>query len=173
VREGCRRRRPWENRARRLTIAHRRWHFSNLRPSLRRSCSHPSAGAINFGEDTPWDHATRLEHLAGKYPLKIVGIADPLAEKAEAVLAARRAQPGDAARLYDDCRVFADYREMLETCRPDAVWVGVPPVVHGSLSGGKDIELQVRVRACLCVCAGLRLFCRRRGGFPGALVELS
>jgi hypothetical protein len=60
------------------------------------------------------------------------------------VLAARRAQPGDAARLYDDCRVFADYREMLETCRPDAVWVGVPPVVHGSLSGGKDIELQVR-----------------------------
>ena len=95
------------------------------------------AGAINFGgAEGPWDHATRLEKMTG---LQFVGIADPLTEKAEEVLAVRKASP--AGSLYAECRVYPTTAAMLEEARPDAVLVGTPPHVRGELQSGKDLEL--------------------------------
>jgi predicted dehydrogenase len=115
------------------------------------------AGAINFGsehEKTPWDHATRLEGLAhtavnaGKYPLRFVGVADPIPGKAQAVIDARRA--GEVGSLWSACKAFTDIDAMLSATSPDAVWVGVPPFAHGSLEGGKDIELRVLRHGAAC-----------------------
>lgn len=42
------------------------------------------AGSVNFGEASqgPWDHATRVERLAGEgMPLDIVGVVDPAVDK--------------------------------------------------------------------------------------------
>jgi len=44
------------------------------------------AGQVNFGGgEGPWDHASRLEKLFPRYPLEIVGIADPDLERCKRV----------------------------------------------------------------------------------------
>lgn len=101
------------------------------------------AGAVNFGGgEGPWDHASRLEKIGG---VRVVGVADPGTDRAQAQLA-RRHGP-----MYAGARVFGSYVDMLRETRPDAVWVGVPPNVHGTAEQGKDIELA-------CVDAGVHVF---------------
>ncbi len=101
------------------------------------------AGAVNFGGgEGPWDHASRLEQIEG---LEVVGIADPNTAAAKARLA-ERSHP-----MYAGADVFGDYRELLETAKPDAVWIGVPPSVHGTLAAGRDIEVR-------CAAAGVHMF---------------
>jgi len=101
------------------------------------------AGAVNFGGgEGPWDHASRLEKIAG---LRVVGIADPDLTRAETRLRERRAP------MYSNARAYMDYRAMLEEQRPDAVWIGVPPYSHGTAEPGKDLELQ-------CASRGIHMF---------------
>ena len=103
------------------------------------------SGAVNFGgAEGPWDHASRLERMEN---LKFVGIADPLVQKAMQALEHRKR--GSYGQLYEDCEVFATYESMLEKAKPDAVFIGVPPFVHGA--SDKAIELH-------CVRAGVHCF---------------
>lgn len=99
------------------------------------------SGAIHFGgAEMPWDHASRLEIIGG---VNIVGIVDPLVEKAKAVLERRRS--GKNSHMYQECNIYPDVATYLSTLktRPDAVFVGVPPAYHGCCESGKDIELQL------------------------------
>ncbi|CAL4070016.1 unnamed protein product [Meganyctiphanes norvegica] len=108
------------------------------------------AGAVNFGgAEGPWDHASRLEQIPG---VEVVGIADMDQDKAHKVLQARRA--GQHAGIYSTCKIVSSVGELLSRCKPDAVILGVPPFVRGSLQKGKDLELQV-------IGAGVHLFCEK------------
>jgi predicted dehydrogenase len=101
------------------------------------------AGDVNFGGgEGPWDHASRLERIEG---IRLVGVADPDTDNAARRLEAR------SGPMYEGVRVFGDYRRMLEAVGPDAVWIGVPPHVHGTLEEGHDIEAR-------CAEAGVHLF---------------
>jgi predicted dehydrogenase len=101
------------------------------------------AGGVNFGgAEGPWDHASRLERLEG---LEVVGVADPDEARARAALAGRDHPCFRAAK------VFGDFRDLLAVTHPDAVWIGVPPCVHGTAGQGMDIELQ-------CARLGVHMF---------------
>lgn len=90
------------------------------------------AGGINFGgAEGPWDHASRLEKIGG---LRVVGVADPNIALASRQLAHR------SHSMYREAEVFADYREMLDRTRPDAVWIGIPPDAHGTATPSRSIE---------------------------------
>ena len=105
------------------------------------------AGGVNFGgAEGPWDHASRLEKIGG---LSVVGVADPDTARAEKALAARRAGPGE--KLYAAAKVFADFREMLERAKPQAVFIGVPPDAHATTKPPRDMELA-------CAAAGVHIF---------------
>ena len=105
------------------------------------------AGGVNFGgAEGPWDHASRLEKIGG---LSVVGVADPDTARAEQALAARRAGPGE--KMYAAAKVFADFREMLERAKPQAVFIGVPPDAHATTSPPRDMELA-------CAAAGVHIF---------------
>ncbi|MEK7474065.1 MAG: Gfo/Idh/MocA family oxidoreductase [Candidatus Coatesbacteria bacterium] len=92
------------------------------------------AGAANFGGgEGPWDHASRLERIPG---LQVVGIADPDLARAEKRLSER------AGPMWAGTRAFADFREMLDAEKPDAVWIAVPPYAHGTAEPGKDLEVE-------------------------------
>ncbi|XP_060074888.1 uncharacterized protein LOC132554579 [Ylistrum balloti] len=104
------------------------------------------AGCINFGRwNVSWDHASRLERLGG---FKVIGIVDPDTVKAKQVLQTRLASQNGS--FYTECRIMADLAELIAQ-RPDAVFIGVPPVARGSLQYNKDLELQ-------CVRAGIHVF---------------
>jgi len=78
------------------------------------------AGAVNFGgAEGPWDHASRLEQLGG---VQVVAIADPDLPKARRVLENKLS--GDFASLYRDCAVVSNYKEALETAKPDVAFIG-------------------------------------------------
>lgn len=101
------------------------------------------AGDVNFGGgEGPWDHASRLEKIGG---LRLVGVADPNSNRAISQLAKRK------GTMYDDTRVFADYKSMLSELKPDAVWIGVPPNAHGGLDDNKSMELD-------CLSSGIHMF---------------
>jgi len=105
------------------------------------------AGAANFGGgEGPWDHATRLEKLGN---IEVVGIADPDEQRARRVLAQRRG--GGAPAMYAQTEVFADFRQMLQRTRPDAVFLAVPPAAHAGTAPPRDMELA-------CAAAGVHLF---------------
>jgi len=61
-----------------------------------------------------------LEHLMQYEDIEIVGFCDLLLPKAEGF--AQKAGKG---------RAFADYREMFDSAKPDAVFVCIPPNAHG------------------------------------------
>lgn len=101
------------------------------------------AGAVNFGGgEGPWDHASRLEKIAG---VRVVAVVDPDQQRARKQLG-RRSSPS-----FQGAKVYAEYARMLEEVHPDAVWIGVPPHAHGSLEGGRDVE------RC-CAEAGVHMF---------------
>ena len=101
------------------------------------------AGDVNFGGgEGPWDHASRLEAIGG---VRVVAVADPDTDRAQAQLAKRT---GD---MYRDARVFAECTDMLSQTDLDAVWIGVPPNAHGTRQIGKDIEPA-------CAAAGVHMF---------------
>ncbi|ETI43205.1 hypothetical protein F443_11761 [Phytophthora nicotianae P1569] len=95
------------------------------------------AGAVNFGgAEGPWDHASRLEKLGAV----IVAVVDPLVAKAKEKIAERRANK-EFAHLWANTEVYADIQDMLDTVKPTAVFIGVPPSFHGCYK--HPLELQV------------------------------
>lgn len=105
------------------------------------------AGNANFGGgEGPWDHASRLGEIGG---MSIVGIADTDTSLAERRLAVRRNSP--AGGMYAETEIFADFRRMLDTAKPDAVFIALPPDAHGTAKAPKDIELT-------CAAAGVHMF---------------
>ncbi|XP_060074889.1 uncharacterized protein LOC132554581 [Ylistrum balloti] len=96
------------------------------------------AGAIHFGRpEVPWDHASRLEKIGG---LEVIGIVDPDTRRSDEVLKDRLASP-DYGHMYTNCRLLANYEELL-AMNPDVVFIGSPPGYRGSPLGGKNIELE-------------------------------
>jgi predicted dehydrogenase len=95
------------------------------------------AGNVNFGSgEGPWDHASRFEQIPG---VECVGVADVDLQRAQRVIAARR--EGTSPRTWTSCRGFEDWRVMLETLRPDAAVVGLPPDQHGHTESPRDVEM--------------------------------
>lgn len=101
------------------------------------------AGNVNFGGgEGPWDHASRLEQIDG---VDIVGVADPDVERARSAVGARKSV------AFANTRCYAGHRPMLDDLQPDAVWIGVPPNVHGTAQEGRQIEMD-------CAAAGIHMF---------------
>jgi predicted dehydrogenase len=89
------------------------------------------AGGVNFGgldPGAPWDHASRLEELSNTIPLEIVGIHDLNQERLDFVLNDRKAKK---LALWTNTKAFTDVKTMLDTTKPDAVFIGIPPFAHG------------------------------------------
>jgi len=61
------------------------------------------------------------------------------------VLAIRRNKP-ESSRIWENTAIFPDYKEMLDSVKPDAVFIGLPPLFHGSSEPLKDIEIQCATR---------------------------
>lgn len=95
------------------------------------------AGGIHFGKNKPWAHATRLEKIGG---IDVVAIVDPKTDLAQKVLEEKLAND-EVRSLYKNCRVFANFRQLLEL-KPDAVFIGSPPAYRGCLLNNHDMELQ-------------------------------
>ncbi len=116
------------------------------------------AGPVNFGGQAgvPWNHAARIEQLAGRFPLEVVGICDQRGDLAQARLAARREV---APELYRHCETFAEWPRLAEhvaTCAQEAggqaaIFVGLPPGAHGTPEPPGDVELG-------CTRQGIHLF---------------
>ncbi|KAH7482135.1 hypothetical protein KRP22_009866 [Phytophthora ramorum] len=95
------------------------------------------AGAVNFGgAEGPWDHASRLEKLGAV----IVAVVDPLVARAQERVDTRRANK-KFAHVWANTEVYADLQDMLDTVKPTAVFIGVPPSFHGCYK--YPLELQV------------------------------
>ena len=106
-------------------------------------------GAVNFGgAEGPWDHSKRLEQIQN---LQFVAIMDVDLSKAQQVLDSKL--KGSKASKYTNCQVFSSLDVLLSKMKGliDAVWIGVPPFVHGVLEKGKDIELR-------CIREGINVF---------------
>ncbi|BDA44533.1 Uncharacterized protein UNK4.17 [Coccomyxa sp. Obi] len=91
------------------------------------------AGGVSFGTaEGPWNHSVRLEKMPN---VQFTAIIDPNLE-----LAQKRVDDlskGAYGHKWKGCDVFKDYHAMLEASsqekRPDAMIIGVPPLIHGSL----------------------------------------
>jgi len=105
---------------------------------------------VNFGGgEGPWNHAKRVEEISSvtrngeevPITIHIVGIADPFEAHAKKVLEnQRKISPKPA--MWKDTQVFASYETMINTLpKIDAVFVGVPPGSHGSVSTPNNIEM--------------------------------
>jgi predicted dehydrogenase len=92
------------------------------------------AGGVNFGgvdPGSPWDHASRLETLRGEFEnLKVVGISDVDQNRLNHVMEIRKKK---ANPIWSSTRLFTDYMLMLEMMKPNLVFIGVPPSVHGEI----------------------------------------
>jgi predicted dehydrogenase len=74
-----------------------------------------------------------------------MGVADPDTDQASRQLKARE------GAMYKDAKIYPDYTALLKEQTLDAVWIAVPPNVHGTGEPGKDIELRA-------VAAGVHMF---------------
>jgi len=121
------------------------------------------AGQVNFGGgEGPWDHATRIEMLhvnslespvLNGAAMIVVGIADPDVERCKKVLELRRDSkscfPALDSRhrvthnvmdnVWKDTQCFADPILMLDTTKPDLVFIGIPPEKHGSCKAPNNL----------------------------------
>ncbi len=78
------------------------------------------SGSVNFGGAIgPWDHSKRLEKLGG---VKIVAIADPIVDKAEAILKTKL--QGTNAHMYKDCMAVKSYLDAIELTKPNVAFIG-------------------------------------------------
>jgi predicted dehydrogenase len=91
------------------------------------------AGGVNFGgldPGAPWDHASRLEELSKNLPLEVVGICDPNQARLEFVLKDRQDKN---LPLWTSAQIFTNVETMLDTTKPNAVFIGLPPNAHGPI----------------------------------------
>ncbi len=91
------------------------------------------AGGVNFGSvEGPWNHAARLIKMPGT---EVPGIADP-----QPGLAAQRVKEWGGHAQFGKTRPYEDWRRMVETEKPDAAIIGVPPAAHGGGKPSNDLE---------------------------------
>lgn len=96
------------------------------------------AGAIHFGRgDLPWAHATRLEKMG---QINVLAIVDPDTNVADSILK-EKLSSDQTKQFYQDCKLLTHFKDLI-ALKPDAVFIGIPPVYRGSLDNGHDIELQ-------------------------------
>lgn len=96
------------------------------------------AGAIHFGRaDLPWAHATRLEKMG---QINVLAIVDPDTKVADSILK-EKLSSDRTKQFYQDCKLLTHFKDLI-ALKPDAVFIGIPPVYRGSLDNGHDIELQ-------------------------------
>lgn len=103
------------------------------------------AGNIMFGSDEgPWNHSFRFEHKLGPR-LKVVALIDPAQDRAEAVLAGKRASFVESAyrdtKVYPSIQAFKD--AVPKELEPKAIVIGSPPAFRGGVHKPKDLELQL------------------------------
>lgn len=82
-------------------------------------------------------HATRLEKIGR---IKVIAIVDPNTNLAEEVLKTKLSSE-KVGHFYTDCKVFSHFNNLI-SLKPDAVFIGIPPLYRGSLEDGRDMELQ-------------------------------
>lgn len=105
------------------------------------------AGPINFGTvEGPWNHSRRLEEILGPR-LRIVGVVDKNKERAERVLAIKRAD-ASVAQSYESTNIFNSLDNAGSTLvgtenEPTMVVDGFQPVTRGSTRPGQNTELQL------------------------------
>lgn len=91
----------------------------------------------------------RSEHTIGDIKLclsvEVVGIADVDLARASSVLDARRKNV-KISEIWNNTKVFTGYKEMLDTTKPDCVFIGVPPLFHGQATEGKNMEVECTKR---------------------------
>jgi len=103
------------------------------------------AGAVNFGgHGNAWDHASRVEKMPN---VTVVGIAELIISRAQEALAMRRSK-SEANHIWEHTRLFTDYREMIKETKPDAIFIGLPPSVHGNSKFPVELD---------CVNAGVHI----------------
>jgi len=131
------------------------------RPSLK--IGFVGAGGVNFGSpEGPWDHASRIEKLDF---VTVVGIADPDTNRAEYILKERK--NGKNPSIWQNTKLFSDWRDLLKEEGLDAVIIGLPPHVHGYSTGPFNIEV-------VCVEQGINIFVEKPlSAAPPEEVELT
>jgi predicted dehydrogenase len=82
-------------------------------------------------------HATRLEQIGG---IDVIAIVDPDTKLAESVLKTRLSSKKHGHH-YANCKLLSHFKDLI-ALKPDAVFIGIPPVYRGSLADNHDIELQ-------------------------------
>ena len=99
------------------------------------------AGSVNFGGPIgPWDHASRLENIES-VNIRVIAIVDPIREKAESVLEARK--QGNHGDRYSTCQVYESVQQCLGQCKPDVMFVGTYPCTRGSTARGRAMEVEI------------------------------
>ena len=94
------------------------------------------------------------EHVIGSdkiaLTVHVVGIADVDLRRAQAVLEVRKRKDLANPEVWAKTQLFTDYQEMLDTVKPDCVFIGVPPLFHGQATEGRNIELECIKRGVHC-----------------------
>ncbi|KAJ3046294.1 hypothetical protein HDV00_000108 [Rhizophlyctis rosea] len=104
------------------------------------------AGGINFGStEGPWNHSDRLERYLGS-SLHITAIIDPDSNRARTILSSKRANRKVASSytktdIFPSIQAFVDAIRKGKTPRPDATFVGLPPIAHGTVESGIETAL--------------------------------
>ncbi|WWC65535.1 uncharacterized protein I303_108153 [Kwoniella dejecticola CBS 10117] len=104
------------------------------------------AGNINFGSDEgPWNHSQRIEQKLGNR-LKVVGLVDPAASRAQAVLDAKKLT--FAASAYADTPIYRTVQEAISKLSgspPDLVLLGSPPAFRGTTDPSKGLNTEIQL----------------------------
>eukprot|EP01114_Cavostelium_apophysatum_P018701 TRINITY_DN5852_c0_g1_i2.p1 TRINITY_DN5852_c0_g1~~TRINITY_DN5852_c0_g1_i2.p1 ORF type:complete len:385 (-),score=87.84 TRINITY_DN5852_c0_g1_i2:38-1192(-) len=111
------------------------------------------AGQVNFGGgEGPWNHAARLDRICSEgTKIEVVGVADVAdAARVQWVIDNQR-KVTQCPSMWSNVKIFQNFVEMLDTTKPHAVFIGVPPENHGSTKEGHDVEVQ-------CARRGIHMF---------------
>ena len=117
------------------------------------------AGAVNFGgAEGPWDHSKRLEQLHDERfgNFKVVGLCDPDNEKAKKILGKKKVINPD---IYNDCKIYSDWKDMVNDEYIDCIIVGTPPFLRGGVYNNLEDNIEY-----VCVKKGIDMFVEKPVG---------
>lgn len=104
-------------------------------------------GGAMFGTtEGPWNISSRLEHRMGPR-LKVLGVVDPNKARVGATLQKKAGTFVGSA--YENTGLFNTVEDYIAAAKsgsvkaPEAIFIAAPPVFRGSLTKGKDLEIQL------------------------------